>query len=98
MAVQQTTIDYLRHAVLQRERPDLIVLDPPRAGAGSEVCALLGRLAAPEMIYVSCDPTTLARDLRQLLSDGYAIRSMQMFDLFPQTFHLETITALTRCG
>src|ERR1019366_8542983 len=57
-AVKDTTLDFLRSAVLQRDRPDLVVLDPPRTGAGSEVCALLGRVAAPTIVYVSCSPET----------------------------------------
>jgi 23S rRNA (uracil1939-C5)-methyltransferase len=94
-AVQQTTLDFLREAVTQRERPDLIVLDPPRAGAGLEVCALLARIAAPQIVYVSCDPTTLARDLAALQSTGYRVSEMHLIDLFPQTFHLETVVFLT---
>lgn len=94
-AVQQSTLDFLREAVVQRERPELVVLDPPRAGAGAEVCELLLRVAAREMVYVSCDPTTLARDLA-LLQRGYGIASMHMVDLFPQTFHMETVVTLTQ--
>ena len=55
-------LDFLRSAVLQRERPSLIVLDPPRSGLGAEVCALLTRVAAPSLVYVSCSPQALARD------------------------------------
>jgi 23S rRNA (uracil1939-C5)-methyltransferase len=92
-AVQAPTVQFLRDAVLQRDRPDLIVLDPPRAGAGLEVCELLLRLAATEMVYVSCDPTTLARDLSVLQRD-YRIVQANLVDLFPQTFHLETVVVL----
>jgi 23S rRNA (uracil1939-C5)-methyltransferase len=95
-AVEQTTLDFLRAAVIQRERPGLIVLDPPRAGAGLEVCALLGRIAAPQIVYVSCDPTTLARDLCALQADGYRIGEIHLVDLFPQTFHIETVVTLIR--
>ena len=95
-ALEQTTLDFLRDAVIQRERPGLIVLDPPRAGAGLEVCALLGRIAAPQIVYVSCDPTTLARDLRALQAEGYTIDEVQLVDLFPQTFHIETVVTLVR--
>jgi 23S rRNA (uracil1939-C5)-methyltransferase len=95
-AIRQTTLDFLREAVTQRERPDLIVLDPPRAGAGLEACALLARIAAPQIVYVSCDPTTLARDLAALQSTGYRVNEIYLIDLFPQTFHLETIAVLTR--
>ena len=55
-AVKATTLDFLRAAVVERDRPSLIVLDPPRSGAGPEVCALLARIAAPTLIYVSCSP------------------------------------------
>jgi 23S rRNA (uracil1939-C5)-methyltransferase len=82
--------------VVQRERPQLIVMDPPRAGVGAEVCELLTRLAVPEIIYVSCDPVTLARDLKPLKVAGYAVAELHMVDMFPQTFHLETVVVLRR--
>ncbi len=90
---ESTTLDFLRRAIFDRDRPDLIVLDPPRAGAGPEACALLARLAAPRLIYVSCDPTTLARDLA-VLEPRYNLRALHLVDLFPQTFHLETVALL----
>jgi len=77
--------------------PDLIVVDPPRSGLGTETCALLGKIAAPAAVYVSCDPATLARDLRELIASGYQIQSITLADLFPQTFHLETVVQLHRC-
>ncbi len=95
-AVEQTTLDFLRTAITQRERPDLIVLDPPRAGAGVDACKLLLRLGAPQIVYVSCDPTTLARDLRVLEDGGYRVASLDLIDLFPQTFHLESVAVLRR--
>jgi len=95
-AVAETTLGFLQKAIIQRERPELIVLDPPRAGAGLEVCALLGRIAAPQIVYVSCDPTTLARDLRALQAERYKIAGVQLIDLFPQTFHIETVVTLIR--
>lgn len=94
-SVQASTLEFLRGAVVQRERPALVVLDPPRAGAGVESCELLLKIAAPEMVYVSCDPTTLARDLVALQRD-YRIAAMHLVDLFPQTFHLETVVVLAR--
>lgn len=92
---ESTTLDFLRRAVLDRDRPELIVLDPPRAGVGLEACELLTRIAAPSLVYVSCDPTTLARDLNALQS-LYNIRALHLVDLFPQTFHLETVAILQR--
>ena len=76
--------------------PDLIVADPPRTGLGAETCALLAGIAAPALVYVSCDPATLARDLRSLVASGYQIQSIALADLFPQTFHLETVVQLRR--
>ena len=93
-AVEATTVEFLRSAVLQRERPELIVMDPPRAGVGAEVCALLERISAPQIVYVSCDPVTLARDLKLLIRSGYNLAELHMVDMFPQTFHLETVAVL----
>lgn len=95
-AVEATTAVFLRSAVVQRERPELIVMDPPRAGVGAEACALLARVASPEIVYVSCDPVTLARDLKTLVATGYNIAELHMVDMFPQTFHLETVVVLRR--
>lgn len=95
-AVEATAVDFLRGALLQRERPELIVLDPPRAGAGEEVCALLARIAPRQLVYLSCDPVTLARDLRVLTQSGYRITALHLIDLFPQTYHVETLAILER--
>jgi len=91
-----SVVDYLREAVVGRERPDLVVMDPPRAGAGAEVCGLLARMQVPQIVYVSCDPTTLARDLRVMVDSGYNLAELHLVDLFPQTFHLETVAVLQR--
>lgn len=95
-AVEATSVEFLRGAVLQRERPELIVMDPPRAGVGAEVCGLLAKISAREIVYVSCDPVTLARDLKSLVAAGYALLELHMVDMFPQTFHLETVAVLRR--
>lgn len=94
-AIESTVLDYLRAAVLQRDRPELVVLDPPRAGAGIEACELLNRIAPETIVYVSCDPTTLARDLATLQTH-YKGTALHLVDLFPQTFHLETVAILHR--
>ena len=78
------------------QRTDLIVMDPPRAGVGAEVCSLLARISAPELIYVSCDPVTLARDLKVLVESGYNLAVLRLIDMFPQTFHMETIATLRK--
>jgi 23S rRNA (uracil1939-C5)-methyltransferase len=81
---------------LMRKRPDLVVLDPPRTGAGKVVIRSLVELGAPSVRYVSCDPATLARDLVPLLAAGYRIGEAHLFDLFPQTFHIESVMLLVR--
>jgi 23S rRNA (uracil1939-C5)-methyltransferase len=79
-----------------RKRPDLVVLDPPRSGAGKVVIRSLVELGAPRVRYVSCDPATLARDLGPLLAAGYRIEEAHLFDLFPETFHIESVMLLAR--
>ncbi len=77
-------------------KPELIVVDPPRVGLGAETTSLLTEVGAPSIIYVSCDPATLARDLRALIDAGYELSSVTLADLFPQTFHLESVVELRR--
>jgi 23S rRNA (uracil1939-C5)-methyltransferase len=99
-AISATTLDFLRRATLADSPdgivPDLIIVDPPRTGLGADTTTLLARIAAPALTYVSCDPATLARDLRELLASGYSIQEIILADLFPQTFHIETIVHLRR--
>ena len=78
---------------LRGESFDLVLLDPPRTGAYEEVKALLD-LRPRRILYVSCDPPTLARDLLPLLHGGYLLRWSRPFDLFPQTFHTESLSLL----
>jgi len=79
------------------ERPfDLAVVDPPRAGLGEKVAGLLADSGTPRITYVSCDPATLARDLTVLIQSGYRIEEVHLVDLFPQTFHIESVLQLVR--
>ncbi len=91
VAENKTTEEYL--AGLEKA-PDRILVDPPRAGLGKQVVRELIRVRAPQLTIVSCDPATLARDLQGLLASGYRIERMMLIDLFPQTFHLETVVNL----
>jgi 23S rRNA (uracil1939-C5)-methyltransferase len=75
--------------------PDLILLDPPRAGA-AEAVARIAELKPQHISYVSCDPTTLARDLRKLLDSGFQLERVTAIDLFPQTYHIETVALLKK--
>ena len=76
--------------------PDLVVVDPPRSGLGEPVARSLTSLGAPRVTYVSCDPATLARDLSPLLAAGYHVEQAHLVDLFPQTYHLESVLHLVR--
>jgi 23S rRNA (uracil1939-C5)-methyltransferase len=90
------------------EKPESVVLDPPRAGLGAQAAKDLADLGATEIVYLSCDPSTLARDLAVLTnsarkpkeisapSNCYQMTEMHLFDLFPQTFHIETLVRLRR--
>jgi len=75
-------------------RSDFVLLDPPRAGAESVVIKGIVDSRAARVSYVSCDPATLARDLKKLIAGGYAIESLAAYDLFPQTHHVETVVRL----
>jgi 23S rRNA (uracil1939-C5)-methyltransferase len=79
-----------------KERPDFVVLDPPRAGVEPGIVKHLARLSPPRITYVSCDPPTLARDLAGFIARGYEISRLHLFDLFPQTFHMEAVVGLRR--
>jgi 23S rRNA (uracil1939-C5)-methyltransferase len=77
--------------------PDVVVVDPPRAGLAGKALRRVGRLAAPRVVYVSCNPTTLASDVRQLAADwGYRLERARPVDMFPHTPHVETVALLTR--
>jgi 23S rRNA (uracil1939-C5)-methyltransferase len=94
-AVRATTADFLRSAS-GKLRPELVVLDPPRSGLGESVVRSLVGLGAHGMTYISCDPATVSRDLAGLLGAGYRIEQVHLVDLFPQTYHLESVFHLTR--
>lgn len=74
----------------------LVVMDPPRSGAGQKVMAALTRLEPEKIIYVACDPAALARDLKVAVSHGYQIASLQAYDLFPHTHHLEIVCLMVK--
>jgi 23S rRNA (uracil1939-C5)-methyltransferase len=81
--------------VWKRQRPDLIVLDPPRTGCKTILDQVV-RLEPKKIIYVSCEPTTFARDLRLFSERGYSLQELSLIDMFPQTYHMETVGLLLR--
>jgi tRNA/tmRNA/rRNA uracil-C5-methylase (TrmA/RlmC/RlmD family) len=84
----------LRSLVSQGISADLAVLDPPRTGAGKDVMAQLARLAPRRVVYVACDPSALARDVKAAAEHGYALVSLEAWDAFPMTHHVECIAVL----
>ena len=94
-AVEPALNQIVRSGKSRFRRPDLLVLDPPRSGAAEAVPGILA-LEPRHVTYVSCDPSTLARDLRQLSASGYRLARVKGFDLFPQTYHVETVAHLER--
>jgi 23S rRNA (uracil1939-C5)-methyltransferase len=89
---QQTAEKFLES---QSVAPDFVLLDPPRAGLGPKMVGELVRLRPPIVTIVACDPVTLARDLASLIGGGYRLDVLTLLDLFPQTFHIETVAQLT---
>ncbi len=85
---------WLKYKSSDLPSPDLVLLDPPRAGAGPIVIERLVAMNPTAITYVSCDPATLARDLKMLRQYGYIIESIKALDMFPQTFHVETVVHL----
>ena len=79
-----------------KEKPELVLLDPPRTGLTPGTIKHLARVAPARITYISCDPPTLARDLAAFLKSGYEISAVHLFDLFPQTFHMEAVVGLRR--
>jgi len=88
---QRTAEEYLASCA---KPPDFVLTDPPRAGLGKATVERLLRARPPRLTIVACDPATLARDLAALVGGGFRIERMTLVDLFPQTFHMETVVAL----
>ena len=80
----------------QSTPPDMLYLDPPRKGCEPPVLQEILKLMPRQVVYISCNPATLARDLRVLCDGGYTFRSYRPFDMFPQTAHVETVALLER--
>jgi 23S rRNA (uracil1939-C5)-methyltransferase len=94
---RQGRAETLLQRLRRDEQPDLILLDPPRAGCHPDLLSEIQRRRIPKIVYVSCDPSTLARDIKAL-SANYALTSARVVDMFPQTFHLESVAVLAAGG
>jgi 23S rRNA (uracil1939-C5)-methyltransferase len=91
------TADSLAELSERAGPPDVAVVDPPRAGLSSKAVRRLGRLEAPKIVYVSCNPTTLASNVKELATSwGYRLERVRPVDMFPHTPHVESVSLLTR--
>lgn len=90
--IEEVLMDQIR----KKDTVDLIILDPPRTGLSPETLAAISSLESPDIIYISCNPATQARDVKFLNGHGYDLQSLQPLDMFPQTEHIETIGLLRR--
>lgn len=93
--IDQDVHKWLRKAAKQRRQYDIALLDPPRQGMGTDI-ALLAELSPARIIYISCDPATLARDIALLGNQGYTLSSLTPVDMFPQTHHIESVALLEK--
>jgi 23S rRNA (uracil1939-C5)-methyltransferase len=92
----QALVGRVEDHVRRRTGVETVIVDPPRTGLSREAMDAVVRLGAARVVYVSCDPPTMARDARRLLDAGYRIASLQGFDLFPNTPHVETVGVFVR--
>ncbi len=83
--------------VNELEGIDVAILNPPRIGCERSLIESIAQKKPEKILYVSCDPATLARDLQILISKGYCLKSVHPFDMFPQTMHVETVALLQYC-
>jgi tRNA/tmRNA/rRNA uracil-C5-methylase (TrmA/RlmC/RlmD family) len=96
--VSTATADVTDWVRARRGGVDAVVLDPPRAGAGVELMGLLASAVRQRIVYVSCEPATLARDLAAIEGKGWQITDLRAFDLFPHTHHIESVAVLERAS
>ena len=94
--IEVRTAEVERFVERMKERPEFVVLDPPRAGVTPEAIQRIMKIGPARITYVSCEPPTLARDLASFVKGGYDCSEIHLFDLFPQTFHMESVVRLRR--
>lgn len=95
-ALQGDTSRRLRNVPEGLAKPNVVVLDPPRAGAKAQVCRQIAEAGTHAIVYIACDPTSLARDAATLTSLGYRLKTIQAFDIYPMTHHVETVALFVR--
>jgi tRNA/tmRNA/rRNA uracil-C5-methylase (TrmA/RlmC/RlmD family) len=92
--IEFLTGDVTKKLPLIKEKPDILIVDPPRGGMDINALKLASQSGSKRIVYVSCNPSTLARDLKLFTQDGYEPTSVQPVDMFPQTYHIENVAVL----
>ena len=87
---------YIDEKFIKNEKIDTIIVDPPRAGLDKVLIKSIGKTSTKEIIYISCNPQTLARDIKRFINEGYKLEKIKAVDMFPQTMHVEVITLLSK--
>jgi len=93
---QADATEFLINLAEENEKIDVVFMDPPRSGSTPEFISAIGRLKPKKVIYISCSPETLARDLKSFVKQGYKVETIKPYDMFPWTTHVETVCLLTR--
>jgi 23S rRNA (uracil1939-C5)-methyltransferase len=88
--------DAAKRFAAEKMRPDVAVVDPPRKGLAGDVVDSIAEMEPPRVVYVSCDPATLARDVKRFSERGYRLEKAAAVDLFPRTRHVETVVLMSR--
>ncbi len=88
--------EYMAELAAEKKRADVVMMDPPRAGCDKKFLASLVKLAPKRVVYVSCNPETLARDARYLVKNGYRVTKVTPVDMFPFTTHVECVAVMER--
>ena len=81
---------------IKKEKIDAVTVDPPRAGLDKEVVKTISNAGIEKIVYISCNPQTLARDIKRFMDRGYEMKNIKAVDMFPQTMHVETVVSITR--
>ncbi len=92
----KANVEDVLESLLKKEKPELVIINPPREGLSPGAVRMLTAAPPQKLIYISCMPPTLARDIKLLAQAGYQLQSVQGYDMFPQTAHVETVAVLTR--
>ena len=94
--VRKILWELLQNVESNAQPPDVVIIDPPRSGLSKKGVSRIAEFAPKRIVYISCNPATLARDGSQLIENGYSLRTVRPVDMFPQTYHIEGVALFVR--